>query len=1039
MKMTTKTWTAAVLSASLFFQTICSVLPLSVMAEEKTYTVKDLFSMQIPASSTITISDRDDLIQLDRYIERGMLHLEDSYTFRLENDIALSDYTFERQEDLSTISIYQNETLAAVYDEKTEAFYTDTSCETPCDFSFEGDSWNPIGDDDNPFYGVFDGNGHRITGLLNTAGTVFQQTDLGLFVSLKQAEVKNLTIDGAFVSVRYDPSDPDYFPLSYMAAGILASTSCYSYLQDCSLENAFVSVSGASANVIDIGGLFGSSCEDSFKNITVDASVLLHADRSANADSLTDPVQISRNCGMLTGSYTNKDPSFTLVFQDCSTTGHITDADTASCVGGFCGAINNNVYMVNSTNHADLYSACIAGGLVGRAGLQPVSSASAFLPPLYMNHCRNTASISGIYAGGIVGVSSDQTFFYSPDASLSTTNPLTVLTGCENTGSIFASSRGGGILAQGISPYLRDCSNEGAIENTAMPDSFKNITAVCLNYDSIFDKKDYHTLLTTDLQNIQETASAMGGLIGQSYYNTYVYNSYNSGNLITKSAICGGLIGRTTEEYAEGCLTLENCFHSGSIAKTEDSSTSVVRPVLTASLIGYCYNDTFLRNISYCYSTQPELSFCGYWPNSLFSGEALSVSPVEETYCSVISAQQLNGTEASRNIGDASYNSYPDLLSCLNAWVDNRENMKRLYLAEYPYSTETPASWENGSTHPLLILQNVPGPLTTTEPVPIVTPYASQQFEESPSPAAQVTSTAAASAIPPQESLIPAASPSCAAPSPSAIPPSAFSPAPRPTEVPVIPTTTPPTTRQPNVVLPTIPTDTPTASPAAPNSSSPSSHPDHASVSAARLTLIRTTSDRGGGIRIVWKCTKSYDGYQIYRSSHKKKGFRPIATVSTSKKNKYFSQAKTKNNIRCTYRDTTTSPNSTYYYRIIPYTLDGTKKTHGTFSNTKKAVSRLMAPVLTVQRRQNNAGQRYLRIKLRRYQGRYADIYIRKNNKKYTLLQLRNDNIRQQKATFDLHYTFRRATIAVKLQTFQTKKRVNGSFYSKETVLQIND
>ena len=80
-----------------------------------------------------------------------------------------------------------------------------------------------------------------------------------------------------------------------------------------------------------------------------------------------------------------------------------------------------------------------------------------------------------------------------------------------------------------------------------------------------------------------------------------------------------------------------------------------------------------------------------------------------------------------------------------------------------------------------------------------------------------------------------------------------------------------------------------------------------------------------------------------------------------------------------------------------------------------------------------------MRIKLRRYQGRYADIYIRKNHKKYTLLQLRNDNIKQQKATFDLHYTFRKATIAVKVQTFHKKKRTNGSFYSKEIVLQIRE
>lgn len=98
-----------------------------------------------------------------------------------------------------------------------------------------------------------------------------------------------------------------------------------------------------------------------------------------------------------------------------------------------------------------------------------------------------------------------------------------------------------------------------------------------------------------------------------------------------------------------------------------------------------------------------------------------------------------------------------------------------------------------------------------------------------------------------------------------------------------------------------------------------------------------------------------------------------------------------------------------------------------------------MAPVLTVQRKKTPDGQRFLRITLQKYQGRYADIYIRKNNKKYTLLQLKNDNIKKQKKTFDLRYTFRKATIGIKVQTFQNKKRSNGSFYSRETIIQINE
>ena len=196
---------------------------------------------------------------------------------------------------------------------------------------------------------------------------------------------------------------------------------------------------------------------------------------------------------------------------------------------------------------------------------------------------------------------------------------------------------------------------------------------------------------------------------------------------------------------------------------------------------------------------------------------------------------------------------------------------------------------------------------------------------------------------------------------------------------------------------------------------------------------------RRGGIRIVWSCATLYDGYQIYRATSRNAAFRSIVSLNTSRRSKYFTQTTTAKNIRSTYIDVTAKPEQTYYYKIVPYNRHNSSNIYGTASDIGNATARLMAPVLTVRRKKNADGQRYLRIKLRRYQGRYADIYIRKNHKKYTLLQLRNDNIKQQKATFDLHYTFRKATIAVKVQTFHKKKRTNGSFYSKEIVLQIRE
>ena len=1030
MRTITKILTAGFLSVSLLFHTTFSALP--ALAAEETYTVKDLFSSQVPSNSTIIISNRNDLVLLDRYVEDGMSGYGNGYTFRLENDIALSDYTFERLDDPAVISIYKNEKLAAVYDEENEKFYTDTTLQTICDFSFEGEGWNPIGNTDFPFSGTFDGNGHHITGLWNIADTASDQTDLGLFAQINGAKVSNLTIDGAFLSIRYT-DDYDLYA-SVHSTGILSSGIFGSSIKNCSIQNAFLSVNSLVQKNLAVGGLCGDTMDDYFQEITVDASVRLRSGTSAQSVSDRSPASAEDSnassdsdkntnafvpfgtCGLIAGTYVG---DVFPAFINCKVSGRITDEDTGFCIGGLCGRAERSFSAISCANNASLSSACIAGGLTGCAGVYPETSL-----PVFINDCQNTASISGIYAGGLIGISNDQEYFtHSENNRLTYNTPLTVIVYSENTGTIQASSRGGGIAAQCAAPYLKDCSNHGIVENILPAPQTASRTFLYFDfYPYLISNKK---LLTADLQNIQETTACIGGLVGQSYCKSYIYNSYNDSSMITRFAICGGLVGRTTEEYSTGFVTVENCFFSGQISASP-SDDQLIRPVLTASLIGYCCDKDYARNVSYCYTTQGDLPFCGYWEKSIIDGTPLSASQTTPTECAVISTEQLAGTESSIYIGDSEYSSYPDLLSCLNAWVQQQTDSKSFYaLSGYAYLEEAPASWTAGNNHPMLTEQTIIDPRIT--------------------PAPQCSFPVAPAATPsPIETPVPAVSPTTTpdqAASTTEIPGPAVSPTTTPdqsastTEVPgpaVSPTTTPDQAAS-TTEIPSLKSSVSQTLPEATGQNTASS------PKPLKLTLRKTVADKSGGIRVVWNCNKRCDGYQIYRASGQKKPFRLITTLNITKRNKYFSQAKTAKTICSTYIDTTVKPNRSYYYKIVPCTLQGSSRTSGNSSNTRKAVSRLMAPVLTVQRRKNSAGQRYLHIKLRRYQGRYADIYIRKNHKKYTLLQLRNDNIRQQKAAFDLHYTFRKATIAIKLQTFQTKKRVNGSFYSKEVVLQIRE
>lgn len=966
MRRITKILTASILAVSLFSGSVFSAFP--AVAVEKTYTTKDLFSKILPANATITISDLDDFKRLDTYIGIGMLNDDSNYTFRLENDIALSNYTFDRQNNASKITIYENQKLAAVYDEASETFYTDDSLQTVSDFSFQGKPWKPSGS--QSFCASFDGNGHQITGLWNFPDTDSEQTAFGLFAGLSGARISNLTINGAFISADYDFNKNS--AVSSGSLGILSATSCNSDITNCSIQNAFISAK----NYQSVGALCGRSEQDSYENVTIDASIRLHVGKSED-ESPSQYRLVTRACGMLAGTYTGQ---MLTAFVNSKASGQITDEDSSFSVGGLCGKAKSMIYMTNCTNSTEISSAGIAGGLVGSAAITPVRSSYPNELPVYMNHVENTASLSGIYAGGIIGVSYDEEFFElsgSEPYNMNYQTPLTVIFGSENSGSIRASSRGGGMIGQGAAPYLKDCSNHGTIINTEKDASSANLTSLVFSseYGKLYDSQS--KLITADLQNIQDQTASIGGLIGQCYSPSYIYNCYNDANLITRFAICGGLLGRTTEEYATGILSMENCFHSGQITQDQSGSTPVSRPVLTASLIGYCYDLLYSRNILYCYTTQSALPFCGYWDYSILDGNPLSedASPVSPSECTVISPAQLTGSESSQVIGNASYNSYPNLLSCLNAWIENKHDEERYYLSGYYYFSDEPALWTTGSRHPALSLQSVPDPRYS--PLPVTTPAPTA------SPTNLPTDLPASSIVPPEPLISSSSDPG----------------APTKTEHPV----------------------------------------ETSSTASRKPVLLKTTAGRQGGIRIVWSCSTLYDGYEVYRTNSRKSAFRSIVSLNTSQRPGYFTQTTTSKNIRSTYIDVTAKPNRTYYYKIVPYNRYNSSKIYGTASDIGNATARLMAPVLTVQRKKNAAGQRYLRIKLRRYQGRYADIYIRKNHKKYTLLQLRNDNIKQQKATFDLHYTFRKATICVKVQTFNQKKRTKGSFYSKETVLQIRD
>ena len=186
---------------------------------------------------------------------------------------------------------------------------------------------------------------------------------------------------------------------------------------------------------------------------------------------------------------------------------------------------------------------------------------------------------------------------------------------------------------------------------------------------------------------------------------------------------------------------------------------------------------------------------------------------------------------------------------------------------------------------------------------------------------------------------------------------------------------------------------------------------------------IKASADRSGSVRITWKNSADRDGFLLYRSTNKT-GYKRIAMIT----------ART-----TTYLDRKVSAGTKYRYKAVPYVLKNGQTVRGSASKIQTVSPRLMAPKYSLTKQKTVDGQRFLQIRLNKYQGKYVDVYIRKNVGRYVLLRLKNNNIKQQKGIFKLHYSFRNATISVKLRTYDKKPVSQRSFYSNEKTILIDE
>lgn len=988
MKKSYYKYISVILSICLMLGSFLIYLPAPSALAATSCSMTEYYNMtdaQKKGFSFIFLYTRDDLVYLDKYLEEG--RSVNKETIELANDIALSDYDFKYDSYTETTFIYRHSSgeCLARYDETNRCFYKGATGDQKTDFTFEGEGWNPIGSAEHPFLQPFDGQGHRITGLWNicdaAAGTSSTNSPAadgaGLFAAVGDS-ISNLVIDGAFLSV----SDTGLSAGNYDSIGVLAARSPKNDNESLlySPLHKITSCSVVNAHFtcknVPNSGIITGSCYRRIQFISIYVSASVYID-SAVKTELSFLPRVS--FGMITG-YLSKGDSY---FYNCTSQGTVTDAQNIAQIGGICGTARY-VFFDSCINKTTIHSACIAGGFVGQAEYPTIGDSYVLIQ---LKNSVNIGNISGLCVGGMIGLCN---VFTTPDYT--SRNVSLIIWNCQNNGSISGTLYAGGFIGNTDTFNIRNSINTGTVSIISTSETQK-IPAFQYFTKSFSSDKAAGGLVGAVIPIISSVFSpATSG-----FYNHITNNAITSSSALkADNAYVGGSVGLLScanmSKNTVLSLTINNCYSASKIVTSASVSTSDSGAY--GSLVGR-YDLYTTINIQYTYWTQDNLDL---------DGEAFG--QLNKTNCYKITQSQLLGQETTTNIGSSAVNSYPDLLRCLNSYVGQTEDYDPLLNWKMldqvgpviDYSKNPAASYPPVITS---VPSLTPAPTTTA---PTVTPTG-PRFTPSP--------TLPIKTAKPTKTPIPIPDP-ILTPAPTETPTAA----PNITKSPAEPTTTP--TWLP--ILTTTPTETPVHTLSA-TPQAPSATDDGNTLNAPKQMTIKASADRSGSVRITWKNSADRDGFLLYRSTNKT-GYKRIAMIT----------ART-----TTYLDRKVSVGTKYRYKAVPYVLKNGQTVRGSASKVQTVSPRLMAPKYSLTKHKTVDGQRFLQIRLNKYQGKYVDVYIRKNVGRYVLLRLKNNNIKQQKGIFKLHYSFRNATISVKLRTYDKKPVSQRSFYSNEKTILIDE
>lgn len=470
-------------------------------------------------------------------------HLITAGAFTVGTGTAKDPYEVSTEEQLNHIRVHMSE--GGYYKLTKDIKITKDFATTVPNVSTSTPNWSegnfePIGAEQSPFVGNFDGNNHSISGL-NITGTVKGKDTgnvagyAGLFGYVDdKSTIEGLTIDKSTIKG------------SVNVGGIAGYNKG-------SITNCVFGEGSTVTGQSNTGGITGYSnhiLKSDINKGTVEGTSTNVGGIVGTMDLEGDALSGCVNKGTVKGKSTTGGiigylaaSSHTINIEKCSNSGKI--SSTTNYAGGVAGQLDGSAYGVYVTqcyNTGELTGEGANGGVIGYAKGGRIK----------ITDCYNTGQINGKNSGGIVG------------------NNEGDIEKCYNKGKIIADSEAGGIVAYQNTGEgrIQECYNDGSVTANT------NVGGIAgLSKDKIFNS--YNT------GNIKATDTA-GGLVGLNY--AMIQRSYNVGKVDGSNGI-GSLTGRNRAKLSN-CFWLISTCDSDIGYEDSGSSKSIVMVLSKEQLSG---------------------------------------------------------------------------------------------------------------------------------------------------------------------------------------------------------------------------------------------------------------------------------------------------------------------------------------------------------------------------------------------------------------------------------------------------------------------